>query len=37
MSPLGRRMIEDIRHVSDRIVFTGEGRIFEEGSPDDIL
>jgi ABC-type histidine transport system ATPase subunit len=30
-------MIEDIRHVSDRIVFTDEGRIFEEGSPDDIL
>ena len=24
MSPLGRRMIEDIRHVSDRIVFTDE-------------
>ena len=22
MSPLGRRMIEDMRHVSDRIVFT---------------
>ena len=32
MSPLGRRMIEDMRHVSDRIVFT-ERRIFEEGSP----
>jgi ABC-type histidine transport system ATPase subunit len=37
MSPLGSRMIEYMWHVSNRIVSTDEGGIFEEGSPDDII